>query len=71
MALQGGEVALPLCAEAEVTPYDEPCRAQAAHQNFLDEARRAECGKVRSEANYVHAIDAGGGHQLELVAQAA
>src|SRR5919197_341433 len=68
--LERREVTLALRAEAEVAPYEQPPRAQPAQEHVLDEVRRAHRRKARVEVNQVHALDPGGGKELELVVQA-
>ena len=70
-AFERGEVARPARAVAEVAPHQQPRHPQAAHQHVLDEALRVDRGEARVETGDVHVLDAGGGDQLELLAQPA
>src|SRR5438094_350990 len=69
LMLERREIALALCAETEVAPDEQPGSAESPDQHLLDEARGAERGEARLEADHVHALDARGGHQLELVVE--
>ncbi len=69
--LERGEIAAPPLAEAKIASDRERARPKAAHEHFIDEALGAKSGEPRIEPRHVHAADAPGGHQLELVAQAA
>lgn len=64
-----GEVTGALRAEAEVPPDDELAYAKAAHQHFLDKATCRQGGKSLAEPGDMHALDADGGKELQLVAQ--
>ena len=68
--LEQREIAAAPGAEAEVAPYQQPGGAQAARHHVLDEAFGGQSRQPGIEARHMYARHAGGGHQLELVAQA-
>ena len=59
-----------LAHKAEIAADEQPPDRQTADQHLLDEARRGKPGEARIEPRHVHAIDARGLDQLQLVAQA-
>ena len=69
-AFERREIALAPGAVAEIAPHQQPGGLQSAAQHVLDERFRRERREARVEARDMSSVEARGGEQFQLLAQA-